>query len=94
MTKNLGRSSSVYLPGWITLIKVDKIDETGNYVSHQKEEYLSYYDIANRDMFQELLYNEHYKGDIVDVSRCSTLGFMMGDCRNAEVIFYDQYKEV
>lgn len=94
MTKNLGRNSSIYLPGWITLINVDKIDETGEYIQSQREENLSYYDIANRDMFKELLSTVYYRGDNIDVSRCSTIGFMMGDCRNMEVVFYDQYKEV
>ena len=78
--KNLARISSVYWAGWFTL------DE------HNKEEYYPYLEISNRNMFSEVLYYQTVR-DEIDIINCPVLGFMMGDYRTAEVVFYDQYRE-
>lgn len=91
--KNLARNSSVYWAGWFVYIDVDKIDETGKYIKSQRLEHLSYFEIVNRHQFQEILYYSGRRDDI-DICNSLTLGFMMGDYRNAEVVFYDQYREV
>lgn len=91
-TKNFGINSSVYWAGWFTYINVDEINENFEYIKTKKEEYLSYFDIANRYHFQEILYCPS-RGDGVDICNSPVLGFMMSDYRNAEVVFYDQYRE-
>jgi hypothetical protein len=89
VTKNLGRSSNVYYAGWFIFLDVEKIEEGES----KREEHLSYYEIANRNMFSEILYHQGSFRDEVDVANTTVLGFMMGDYRNAEVVFYDQYIE-
>jgi len=76
--KNLARVSNVYWTGWF-VFNEDK-----------REEHLSYYEISNRNQFQEILYYQS-KRDEVETCYSPVLGFMMGDSRTAEVVFYDQY---
>lgn len=83
MTKNLGRSSNVYYAGWYTLTE-----------ANTEGDYYSYYEIVNRQMFSEILYEPSKYSDDIEVVNCPVLGFMMGDYRNAEVVFYDQYREI
>ena len=82
MTKNLGRSSNVYYAGWFTLTE-----------ANTEGDYYSYFEIVNRHQFQEILYSPSNVRDDIDIQDCPVLGFMMGDYRNAEVIFYDQFRE-
>lgn len=90
-TKNLGRSSNVYWSGWFIFIDVETRVQEQETITTQREEYLSHFDITNRHMFQEILYSQTPR-DEVEKDNSSVLGFIMGDYRNAEVIFYDQYK--
>jgi len=83
MTKNLGRSSNVYYAGWFTLTE-----------ANTEGDYYSYYEIVNRQMFSEILYEPSNYRDDIEVVNCPVLGFMMGDYRNAEVVFYDQYRKI
>lgn len=82
MTKNLGRSSNVYYAGWFTLTE-----------ANTEGDYYSYYEIVNRQMFSEILYEPSKYSDGLEVANCPVLGFMIGDYRNAEVVFYDQFRE-
>lgn len=82
MTKSLGRSSNVYYAGWFTLTE-----------ANTEGDYYSYYEIVNRQMFNEILYEPSKYSDDIEVVNCPVLGFMMGDYRNAEVVFYDQFRE-
>jgi hypothetical protein len=82
MTNNLGASSNVYYAGWFLLTEVNT-----------EGDYYSYYEIVNRQMFNEILYDWNKYSDDIEVVNCPVLGFMMGDYRAAEVVFYDQYIE-
>ena len=90
MTKNLGRNSSIYYPGWVIFVDVLS-GEDESYVDSQREEYLSYFDITNRHQFQEVLYYSG-KRDMIDICECSVLGFMLCNHNSTEVVFYDQYR--
>lgn len=83
ISKNLGISSNVYYAGWFTLTE-----------ANTEGDYYSYYEIVNRHQFQEILYSYSNVRDDIEVVDCPVLGFMMGDYRSAEVVFYDQYREV
>lgn len=82
-TKNLARSSNVYYAGWYTLTE-----------ANTEGDYYSYYEIVNRQMLSEILYEPSRYSDDIEVVNCPVLGFMMGNYQNAEVVFYDQYREV
>jgi len=79
-TKNLGRSSKVYYAGWFTLTDWNT-----------EGDYYSYYEIVNRQMFSEILYEPSKYSEEIELVNCPVLGFMMGDYRTAKVVFYDQY---
>jgi len=78
--KNLARVSNVYYAGWFTLTE-----------ANTEGDYYSYYEIVNRQMFHEILYEPSKYSDDIEIVNCPVLGFMMGNYRTAEVVFYDQY---